>query len=249
MKSVTRSNMKIFNEARQDIKKSNPTLFSQLAVIIILLGLSALFYFLGGKGIISIALSLMALDSALVYFLSLFDRYKLIKIIRDILRFPLNIVFSLVDIGQVFLARLMSLGIILSILGVIVIDIIPEITKYNFSYQAQMYLIITISVIITYQFSDYFVKWYHILMTPYDKEKLILLSNKYTNQSNIRLLIFVVYFFLLIIITTASLNGANLFNAQKLDIAILQSFATYVAYDRIVSNWKSIKTSNKKPTK
>jgi len=233
---------------QQPKKKKVSNLAAQLVIIAILLGLAVFSYFFGDKGIFFYVVICMSLNMALVYFLSLFDRYKIIRVIRDIVSLPIGALFLFVDFGQVIFARLMSFMVVLAILGVIIMKVIPATISYTFSYQAQLYLIITTAVIITYQFSDYFVGWYHKIMSPDKMDKLIQLSNKYSDQSKIRVFIFVLYFILLIFITVTSLNGTNLFSAEKLDIAILQSFATYVAYDRIVSNWSSIKNPNKKST-
>jgi len=65
------------------------------------------------------------------------------------------------------------------------------------------------------------------------------------NQEKTRLIIFIIYFVLLLIFNFALLNKIQLAQLEKMDVAIIQSFATFLAFDRVHSNWPTQNKKNK----
>lgn len=60
------------------------------------------------------------------------------------------------------------------------------------------------------------------------------------DQKKIRLVLIAIYFVAIIVFTLASLMSHPVFAIDKMDYSIIQSFATYIAYDRLVRNYKSL---------
>ena len=65
-------------------------------------------------------------------------------------------------------------------------------------------------------------------------------EEKSIDQKRIRFLLILIYFMAIVIFTMTSLMNIPIFNIDKMDYSIIQSFATYIAYDRIVRNYASI---------
>jgi len=102
-----------------------------------------------------------------------------------------------------------------------------------------LYIGITATAITLTTFGNPLIKlWHRLQERPENSE----LSLKIMNQSKIRYLIFLVYFFLLIATTTYSLNSGHQLSSGTVgfDKVVFQSFATYIAFDRLQSNWKTI---------
>ncbi|MDR2918723.1 MAG: hypothetical protein LBV72_05095 [Tannerella sp.] len=60
------------------------------------------------------------------------------------------------------------------------------------------------------------------------------------DQKKIRFILIAVYFVAIIVFTIASLMSHPVFVTDKMDYSIIQSFATYIAYDRLVRNYMSL---------
>ncbi len=67
---------------------------------------------------------------------------------------------------------------------------------------------------------------------------------KIVDQRKIRFLLIFIYFIAIIIFTLASLLSYPIFDIEKMDYSIIQSFATYISYDRLVRNYPTIKSNN-----
>lgn len=62
------------------------------------------------------------------------------------------------------------------------------------------------------------------------------LGNHLINKQRTRYLIFFGFFLYLIIYSIASLNEIELFNIKNTNVAVMQTFGTYIAFDRLISN-------------
>lgn len=117
--------------------------------------------------------------------------------------------------------------------------------KYSFSMKLTeptlLYLTLTTSAVIITQFGN---KINSLLLKHHEfTEKLKGLSFSIHSENNARIGIFILYLLLIIITTFYGLFDTNAFYEKKLDYAVIQSFATYIAFDRVKSN---IKLSNLK---
>ncbi len=88
------------------------------------------------------------------------------------------------------------------------------------------------------------------IMVTYMSERLVVQEFSKVPQwarwsihpNRIRLFIFTLYFLVIIAYFAANLGGRRLLLQEGMDAAILQSFAAYVAFDRIISNWKALES-------
>ncbi|MDK2773295.1 MAG: hypothetical protein KYX68_13905, partial [Flavobacterium sp.] len=71
------------------------------------------------------------------------------------------------------------------------------------------------------------------------KTKLIELNNYILSENNIRFMIYFLYFLGLIVINFMSLQGTSYYKDINIDKAVLQSFVTFIAFDRVVANLKA----------
>jgi hypothetical protein len=74
-------------------------------------------------------------------------------------------------------------------------------------------------------------------LQPYKIDEL---SNYLLAESNVRFLVFFIYFFLLVMINAFNLKGMGIYDSVTVDDAVLQSFATFLAFDRIVASLKPL---------
>jgi uncharacterized membrane protein (DUF485 family) len=107
---------------------------------------------------------------------------------------------------------------------------------------AMTFIVLTLTSIIMTTFGDNIVRKWHDIQNKDDKEKYYELSLKILDQKKSRYLIFFIYFVLLISFNISSLNDRPILGDADLTTAILQSFATFIAYDRLLTNWNSVKT-------
>jgi hypothetical protein len=74
-------------------------------------------------------------------------------------------------------------------------------------------------------------------LQPYKIDEL---SNYLLAESNVRFLVFFIYFFLLVMINAFNLKGMGIYDSVTVDDAVLQSFATFLAFDRIIASLKPL---------
>jgi len=98
----------------------------------------------------------------------------------------------------------------------------------NLTPEVSVYIVLTsISIIITTFGNRIFKNW--------NKTKSKPSTNQGFGQRVVRFTTFLIYFILLIAFNFTSLNNGFIMN-ERIKDAILQSFATYIAYDRIYAN-------------
>lgn len=173
--------------------------------------------------------------------LSLFTKYKIVRHIHSVLWIPGLILVAvgpyIQTIGSLIFTYIMILGV-----TTILVFILPkESFNYHIEFAAVIYLVLTISSIAATTFSERLIKSWHNAQNKDYKELSENLSLKLFGQNKIRFIIFIFYFILLILFTFTTLNKIPLFKQDNIDIAVLQSFATYIAFDRLVSNWSTLK--------
>jgi hypothetical protein len=71
------------------------------------------------------------------------------------------------------------------------------------------------------------------------------LSDYLFTENNMRTVIYFFYFIILVLINAFNLRGIGFYNTPEVDEAVLQSFATFLAFDRIIS---ILKVSEFKPS-
>lgn len=177
-------------------------------------------------------------------FLSLFDRYKFVRNIQLIVLIPGALLEALSPIvasfGAIFIAYIFAAGAS----TIVLISTRTFLFHCSYQYATMVYIVLTATSIIMTTFGDKIVQKWHAVQSEKDKDYYHQLSLRLLDQKKSRYLMFGIYFILLIVFNIASFNGTPLFGDDKITTAILQSFATYIAFDRLQTNWSSI--SNQK---
>lgn len=181
--------------------------------------------------------------------LSIFKKYRAVKFIQTGLFIPMAIILAVGPVLQSSFAILMVFMIICCLSSILVL-IAPELLfGWVIENAAAVFVILTVSSIVVTVYGDKLIGYWHNIQDKDDKKKHKELSMIILDQSKTRWLIFAFYFVLLIVFTFASLNNTLLFSLKNIDIAILQSFATYVAFDRLITNWNTVKSKSKSVSK
>ncbi|MES2373431.1 MAG: hypothetical protein V4557_12675 [Bacteroidota bacterium] len=159
-----------------------------------------------------------------------------------VIYFPLSLIVAIGPLVHAFYAALYAFAGSIA-LGVIISKVIYHSQIFGLIQPATYYyLLITISAINITLLNDIIIKWVHARRkdkpeTAFSQE----LSMRIASRKVGRLLIFVCYFVLIIVFTFAKLNQRHLDLQPDIDYAILQSFATFIALDRILSTLKTMK--------
>ncbi|HLO56797.1 MAG TPA: hypothetical protein VK169_21050 [Saprospiraceae bacterium] len=147
------------------------------------------------------------------------------------------LIYSLVPI---YFAYVMTMALTF----IFIVALPTKIAEITIKKPAITFILLTVTSIIMTTFGDKIVRKWHDFHDKEDKEIHYELSLKILDQKKSRYLIFVVYFILLLIFNIASLNDKPMFDDDRITTAILQSFATFIAYDRLLTNWSSIKSKS-----
>lgn len=105
---------------------------------------------------------------------------------------------------------------------------------------AFLYLFLTFTAIIATTFGDKLLLLHHWMNNRDHDKELINLSYKIINERKISWALYLIYFCLLIVFNINELNDQKLSSGLDLSNATLQSFATFLAYDQVRSNWNRI---------
>ena len=126
---------------------------------------------------------------------------------------------------------------IVYILTVLMFEVLPvDLFHYHFTKALNIYLEITISSFLVAYFYDKVVGiWDYIFIRRNEHREL---SYKIMNQSRAKFSIYFLYFIALLILNITRLNGKPMIESAVIERAILESFGTFLAFERIITNWK-----------
>jgi hypothetical protein len=181
----------------------------------------------------------------LLMLLSFFSRFKYVRYLQSILLMPWAILNSLGPIIHSAGAIFMVFALSFCLTAVLFIVAPEKLLGWTIEHSAGIFVALTMTSIIVTTFGDRLVSFYHDIQDKDDMKLYKEHSLKLLDQSKTRWLIFTLYFVLLIIFNFTSLNKTPLFSTDNFEIAILQSFATYVAFDRLFANWNIFKREKK----
>ncbi len=186
------------------------------------------------------------LYAGIISLLSIFSKYRVINVIRAILWIPGAIVDSAGPAIQM-LASMTFAYISLFFFTIYVCYQVQNILGYDIKFAAGVYICLTIPSLFATLFAENLIKFFYRIFykhLPYsDQEALLIFS-----QARFRYLVFAFYFLLLLVFNFCSFNGIILIQRPGIDLAILQSFATYVAFDRLITQWETVSINRKKET-
>ncbi len=113
---------------------------------------------------------------------------------------------------------------------------VPEFFGYEVNLVTTIYLFLTTTSIVLTSFSDSLVQGWHKIQSGKNSEEYTRLSLYFFNQNRIKHVIFITYFVGLLAFNIVELNGYSFEFDGKVSVAIIQSFASYIAFDRLLAN-------------
>ncbi len=167
--------------------------------------------------------------------LNIYKRNKIARILLKVLWIPGILIIAFYPFLLAILSVILSFGIVY-LITVLIFEVLPvDLFHYHFTKALDIYLEITISSLVVAYFYDKVVGIWDYIFIRRDEHKQ--LSYKIMNQSRAKFSIYFLYFIALLILNINRLNGQPVF-ADILEKAILESFGTFLAFERIISNWK-----------
>jgi len=173
---------------------------------------------------------------------------KIFRIINGIISIPFIIAMLLMPFLQTILLTIFGFIVPFMFFACCFIKF-PEIINIDLNKSTKIYLIITLSTIFIVLFSEKLMTIFNKVQhnfKPIEREKTQLEFSKTLINKNIaRFAIYLFYFIALIISSVSTLNKIEIFNSKDFMSAILMSFATYIAFERIINNINIMKFSMK----
>lgn len=181
------------------------------------------------------------------YFLSKKFLYKPIKVIEQIIRFPLAFVFILLSIIYPVILTFQCISYFF-LIPLIVPTIVLMVLKFLFSISPALQLFIIFSgfSLLSIIFFDSILKLTYFISRVKTSEKLKHyeienIVEHILNRKSIKFLIYSSYFIYIIVYSVYALDGRELFDDKYINMAVMQSFVTVLAFDSLVINSFKIK--------
>ncbi|QKJ64144.1 hypothetical protein [Flavobacterium sp. M31R6] len=180
----------------------------------------------------------------------------LAKIIANIIYLPITIlvIFAVIAIPILSVQLSVFLYLAFSFLIPIIAYLIDDYYQLTIlNVETWIYIIITLGIFIAILFHKYLkflidkiISILNLNSTRVQNYKLIELNNFVISLKNIRFTLFFLYLLYLIITNLLSLQHKSFYENPNIDLAVLQSFVTFLAIDRVLAKIKQIKFSPSK---
>lgn len=215
-------------------KKTISTLLFTCAFFII--------HFINKRNIVALNISsYFCLYAAVLIGTEPLNKYRIFKPIHIILWTPMVVVLLITNTFKI-LSSIYFMYIISFAIGYLPLYLFQNFLSVEFSYNEWIFYTFTLAAIIATTWGNMLTKFWLLTEEKEDRKLLHETSLKLINQKKTRILIFVLYFLALIISNITSLRNIPIFETENIDKTIISSFGVYVAFDRILSNWKTIKS-------
>lgn len=156
--------------------------------------------------------------------------------------------FTIVSVPAVFFITvfpflLAAASVVLSytiifFLSIVLFRVIPvQLFDYHPTKAVTIYLEITISSIVVAYFYDKVVGLLDYIIVHRGDTSKKRFSLRVLNQSRAKFSIYFLYFIALLVVHTTRFNGTPIIDSVDIEKAILESFGTFLAFERIISNW------------
>jgi hypothetical protein len=197
-----------------------------------------------------IILLIYAVVLIILFFINAKFKNKITSFLILILTLPFSVFYLVFTIGIPFLFLQIHLFLYLTFCGAIPMIGLKIYEYFNFptlNLQLKVYLVLSMTVILATIFQKQIKFLVHKLsparlktsekLRPYKIEKL---SDYLLSENNIKFVVFVIFFILIVVINFSNLQELSYFQTTSVDKAVIQSFVTYIAFDRIITNLKKI---------
>ncbi|WP_346985985.1 hypothetical protein [Chryseobacterium sp. POE27] len=183
------------------------------------------------------------ISSFIIALLSVKIRKKYLRICIDIYLAPLFALISIVGLLLPVISLLFHYTLYLMFCFAIpgaVVAVLSYFQILTLSAELKIYLIFTSAVFIAVIFNNKlrrFVQWLSSMYTANysfaNNAKLDSLTDYVASQNVVKFLIYSIYFILLILMNIYKLQNQSLYADKNYDVAILQSFVTFLAFDKV----------------
>ena len=180
-------------------------------------------------------------------FSRMFKQWKYYGILYKVVEFPV-VVYPLVI--KPYIKMKIGLLFFLSVTFSVVyfpLKYLSLFTNLSLEYSTKLYLLISIYTILIRCFGNQLIS----LLVKYNyktdnQKEHVNLTLALVNEERIRYCIYLVFLILLVYFSIINLQGEDAFTHKNIPSAVLNSFASFIAFDRLINNWSLIKFNSKK---
>lgn len=166
--------------------------------------------------------------------------WKILGVIKSIILIPAGVLMIVGPLFKVFFVFIYAYLMPLALFALFYKYVPIYFFNLDLTYASNVYLTLTTTFIFITLFSEKIMIWSNKIINNDNPEELVNLyhnlGNHLINKQRTRYLIFFGFFLYLIIYSIASLNEIELFNIKNTNVAVMQTFGTYIAFDRLISN-------------
>lgn len=223
-----------------EVKKLDGLLFTKKlggSLLIIALGIPLFLFF--NPGTYGGSLSrFVLLYAVLVLVLNFFKSNYIARFFLKILWIPGILLITFYPFLLAILSVVLSYGIVYAV-AIFLFEFVPtDLFHLHLSKAVIVYFEITISSLVVAYFYDKVIAIGNYIFFQKNNDEHKKLSQKIMNQSRAKFSIYFFYFVALLILNSTRLNGTPVIESLTLEKAILESFGTFLAFERVISNWK-----------
>jgi hypothetical protein len=171
-----------------------------------------------------------------------FARWRWLRIPILILLLPFHLLILTVELLTPITNWIITI-IVVSGTIVFITSHLPDIIGFEFTPSIKAYIGITTTSIVLCLYGNKLYEFW--LKISDEKKKYLKVGLRIHNEKRTRFLIFVLYFVMIVVSTLFNLYDRQIFKIDRLDYTILQSFATFIAFDRIITTYSSTKIKDK----
>ncbi len=175
---------------------------------------------------------------ALLLLFNVFKSNHFARFFLKILLMPGILLITFYPFLLAILSVVLSYGIVYGF-AIFLFEIIPtDLFHVHLTKAVIVYFEITISSLVVAYFYDKVIAIGDYIFFRKNNDEHKKLSQKIMNQSRAKFSIYFFYFVALLILNSTRLNGSPVIESLSLEKAILESFGTFLAFERVISNWK-----------
>jgi hypothetical protein len=177
-----------------------------------------------------------------------FRRYEIGRIVYFIISLPAEAILFIAPVVKSVSAIIVVYDLLIIFFMIIFVIVPHKLFNVHSSFMWAAYWILTATSIVVTNVGDKLITFWHRIHEPSNDEADFhsALSLKILNAERAKLLVFFLYFIFLLIFNSYSFGGTDFFDISKkiralgMDTVILQSFATFIAFDAALSYYKQL---------
>ena len=185
----------------------------------------------------------------LVFIVITLPENKYLNWFKAIILIPAGIIGFIGPLMKILFEFIFAYFLPLGIIAMFYKFVPTRVFDININYSAKVYLTLTTTSIVTTLCSEKLMIWCRKTMNSDNPAELLHLyhdlGNHLINKQRTRYIIFLAFFCYIVLYSIASLNDIELFSVKNINVAVMQTFGTYIAFDRLISNKNLLEFSPK----